>query len=151
MIGSTRRLQRRVVACPKGMEIADGLPFEVWVELGRRTLVAYVDDKSSMTSWLLGDWYLYGFWEYGGRADDAVAEVAPVYGISVETIRRRARICESVDFPRRRGNLSFGHHRLIARLEAAEQERWLGRAEREGWTARELRAELSAARAIVPG
>jgi hypothetical protein len=45
---------------------------------------------------------------------------------------------------RRRDTLSFGHHTEVAALPDDEQDVWLGRAERMGWSRNRLRRELRA-------
>jgi len=42
----------------------------------------------------------------------------------------------------RNENLTFSHHVAIAPEEPGEQRKWLDRAEKEGWSSRQLRKEI---------
>jgi hypothetical protein len=65
-------------------------------------------------------------------------------GFDRETWRRWGWVCSKVSPDIRRKALSFTHHEAVARLEPREQRHWLDRAEREGWSANELKRQLKA-------
>ncbi len=90
--------------------------------------------------WWLGDWLTYGERAYGERAAQAEA----LGGYDYATLSGAQWVCSRIDADRRRPALSFAHHREVAALEPAEQERWLTAAAREGWSLQELRAVLRA-------
>src|SRR5262245_61378696 len=46
------------------------------------------------------------------------------------------------DVSRRRDTLTFYHHEVVASLPRRQQDKWLDRAEREGWSATKLQAAL---------
>jgi hypothetical protein len=66
-------------------------------------------------------------------------------GLSPATLVSYAAVCRQIEESRRRAALSFSHHRAVATLDPDEQEQWLDRALAEGWTRRQLRAEMDAA------
>jgi hypothetical protein len=75
------------------------------------------------------------FWAY-------VAEIANEAGYDLEVLRRDAWVAERVHPSRRRPGLSFEHHAEVAALPADQQELFLARAEREGWTLEDMRREV---------
>ena len=60
-----------------------------------------------------------------------------------QTLRNLAWVARSFETSRRRDSLSFAHHAEVAALPQAEQELWLNRAERLGWSRNELRRQLA--------
>jgi hypothetical protein len=62
-----------------------------------------------------------------------------------KTLRNIRWVAASIEPARRRGQLSYSHHELIAGLEVGEQEHWLERAEADRLTVEDLRFELRAA------
>jgi hypothetical protein len=86
--------------------------------------------------WWIADWLAYGESKFGDRIKE-LAESG--VGLSYKSLANAAWVAGKVEFSRRRENLSFKHHEEIAALVGSEQSTWLDRAEREGWTATELR------------
>ena len=123
------------VATDVSLRMAESLSFEQWEEIGRR-LVPFGD----AARWWIGDWLSKGEWRYGERA----RAVAEVLGRKYAEVRDWAYVAEHVPEPVRRPpqELSFTHHRLVAKLVPAEQERWLARAVEEDWSKRELQEAL---------
>ena len=119
-----------------GLALAPGLPYERWEAIGR---ALWAMEWGRL--WWLGDWLAYGEQAYGERAAQAEA----LGGYDYATLSAARWVCGRVDADRRRPELSFAHHREVAALAPAEQERWLVAAAREGWTLQELRAVLRAA------
>lgn len=86
--------------------------------------------------WWIGDILLAGERAYGERY--AQLEVA-MQGYTPETLKDLCWVAERIPPARRREKLSWSHHREVAALEPAHQDRLLARAEKEGWTKSRLR------------
>jgi hypothetical protein len=121
--------------------VSEAVSYAEWAVAGRQ--LARV---SQGIAWALGDWLLYGQAHFGGRYRDALAATQLDY----KTLRNYAWVARSVPPSRRRDTLSFQHHAEVASLTEAEQELWLGRAERLRWARNRLRRELAAARSEAP-
>jgi hypothetical protein len=113
------------------------LRFDEWERAGG--LVARL---GSASAWWTGDWIIYGEREYGARYKAALEITA----LDHQTLRNYAWVARRFPTSRRRDSLSFQHHAEVAGLAPAEQDLWLGRAEREHWSRNELRRRLAAAR-----
>jgi hypothetical protein len=130
-------LARRVRATRTGLNLAEGLPYEVWQRVGLQ--VGVLVDSSA---WWIGDWLLYGQRTYGDR----YATAAAATGFSYQTLRNYAWVASRFPMSRRRDSLSFGHHAELAALDDEEQEAWLRRADLRGWSRNELRRNVRKAR-----
>ena len=117
------------------LALAPGLPYARWETIGR---ALWAMEWGRL--WWLGDWLTYGECAYGERAAQAEA----LGGYDYATLSAARWVCGRIAPDRRRPELSFAHHRQVAALAPAEQERWLTAAAREGWTLQELRAVLRA-------
>ncbi|MGP2442214.1 LmbU family transcriptional regulator [Streptomyces sp. JW3] len=117
--------------------LSPGLPLTQWRHLGRQMFV--VTDSSA---WWLGDWLIYGRREYPDRYRKALADS----GLDYQTLRNYAWVAGKFEPARRRARLSFQHHAEVAGIPAEEQDEWLARAERGGWSRNELRRRLRAHR-----
>ena len=120
---------------PIGLSIADGLSFAEWASLGQRLL-----RFSDAAAWWIGDWLVYGEWRYGEKYRTIVDRLQ----LSYDRVRDYAYVAGNVSPGVRREDVSFTHHRLIAKLPPKEQERWLARAAERRWTKRELADALAA-------
>jgi hypothetical protein len=67
-------------------------------------------------------------------------------GLDYQTLRNYAWIARKFEASRRRSGLPFQHHAEVAALPPAEQDEWLDRAQREGWSRTALRRALRASR-----
>lgn len=74
--------------------------------------------------WLIGDWLLYGDEHEWGKTD----EIAEQFGYDKTTLYDYKSVAKRVPFELRSDRLTFGHHKLVAGKEYAEQEIWLTRA-----------------------
>ncbi|MEA2420777.1 MAG: hypothetical protein QOE60_2983, partial [Thermoleophilaceae bacterium] len=88
--------------------------------------------------WWIGDWLHYGNERFGER----YVRAARITGYDVQTLMNQAYVASRFEISRRREKLSFSHHAEVAALPAAEQDRWLGRAERASLSVRALRSEV---------
>jgi len=87
--------------------------------------------------WWLGDLLRYGEAKWGEKYTQAVEETPFTHG----TLRNDVWVATAIDQSRRNDRLTFSHHAVVAALPPAEQDEWLDRAEREGWSSRQLWAE----------
>jgi hypothetical protein len=119
-----------------GLEVVGDLGFAAWTDLGRR-----ISAISNASAWWLGDWLIYGQRAYGERYKPALEATYLEY----QTLRNYAWVARRFRLSRRRDGLSFQHHAVVAARSEPEQELWLTRAERNGWTRNELRRQLGLA------
>jgi hypothetical protein len=116
------------------------MPFERWMQIGRR-----VSMYSDASQWWLGDWLVFGEDMYGRRYKQAVG----LTGLEYQTLRNYAMVARRFPLARRRAGLSFHHHAEVCPLPDEEQEYWLNRAQAEAWSRNTLRRHLRARRAPV--
>ncbi|MGB6867160.1 MAG: hypothetical protein WBE11_15855 [Candidatus Aminicenantaceae bacterium] len=94
--------------------------------------------KGTLQFWL-GEWCI--FCEDNNRAPNLLHSFYNYY--SDRTIKNIAWVCRKVEPSRRRANLSFAHHQVVAPLTPEEQVFWLKETERMGWAVKELRRRKS--------
>ena len=94
--------------------------------------------RRSRVSLVVGDWLNYGDAEYG----EMYAQAAATTGLEYASLDHCKVVANSIEFGRRRPNLTWSHHHEVAGLEPDEQDLWLERAEANGWTVKELRASI---------
>jgi hypothetical protein len=145
------RSSGQVLTTRVGLQLPPGLPFQEWAEAGRK-LARLVD----AFAWCLGDWLVYGQERYESRYLEAIEKV----GLDYQTLRNYAWVARKFEASRRRERLSFQHHAEVAALPHLEQDHWLDRAEKHGWSKRYLRQQvrshrdsvgaIGAARSILP-
>jgi hypothetical protein len=130
----TARLELDNVLLPRnGLQLPRQLPFDAWLEVGRR-----LSAVASSSAWCLGDWLIYGEVSFTGRYRDAIERTALDY----QTLRNYAWVARKIPFSRRREKLSFGHHAEVAALPEPEQEYWLRKAQELQWSRNQIRHEV---------
>ena len=130
-------VEGRILTTPVGLAFPRDVTFESWEQAGQR-----ISRIASSSAWYLGDWLVYGQDKYTGRYRRAVEAV----GLDYQTLRNYAWISRKFEPSRRRSGLPFQHHAEVAALPPAEQDQWLDRAEREGWSRTALRRALRESR-----
>lgn len=113
-----------------GYLLPPDLSFDAWEHAG-----AVLKRMERAIRFWLGDWLNYGERQYGETYSQAIE----VTGATYQALANCAYVARSVEFSRRRENLSFGHHAEVAALPAPEQDLVLERADSEGWSTRRLR------------
>lgn len=116
-----------------GLRFSPMLRFDEWVDVGRRVGV-----HADASLWWLGDWLAYGKRRYGKSYKRGIE----LTGLEYQTLRNYATVARRFELSRRRDTLSFHHHAEVCALPDDEQDRWLDRAEAEGWSRNELRRRL---------
>lgn len=106
-----------------------------WSRAGQRLGV-----MNRCSPWWLGDWIRYGNSKFGEKYSRASA----ITGYDRQTLMNMVHVASRFEFSRRRENLSWSHHEVVAGLPPAEQDQWLDRATAERWTRADLRLELRA-------
>jgi hypothetical protein len=128
----------RVLVTSVGLRFPSAMTFPEWERAGRQ-LSRVVDS----TMWCLGDWVAYGLDKYTDRYRHAVDAA----GLDYQTLRNYTWVARRFEWSRRRPELSFQHHAEVAALPPDEQDGWLDRAVRQGWSRNQLRLRVRAARA----
>jgi hypothetical protein len=121
-----------------GLELADGMNFDEWVEIGRKLCVS-----QQAVQWKIGDWWAFGDHRYGDRAK-AAAE--GIFGLSFGTLQVYGTVARAFEPLSRLKEVPFAHHQEVASLPPETAAGLLNRAAREGLSTRDLRREVQALR-----
>lgn len=106
-----------------------------WSEMGQ-----FLERADSGVQWWIGDWLRYG--EDRPRWGSRYAEEIEKWQLSGQRIIVLKLVAKSIQLLRRRSNLTFKHHEEVASLSEKQQDHWLGKAEKNKWSAGKLRSEL---------
>lgn len=127
--------------------IVEDMSFEQWVELGRK-VIRY----GEASAWWIGDWIVHGESSYGisegteterRAVRERLRRILDEFELAYDRVRDYAYVSGRVPFAVRTATLSWSHHRVVADIARAdEQERWLERAEAEGWSVRQLKEAI---------
>ena len=115
------------------LQIPEGLELEQW-----EAMLVRVVALAESSSWWIGDVLAYGEWKYGEKYRTVLEQLELEY----DRARDLAYVAGNVPASIRRADLSWSHHRLVAKLLPVDQERWLERAAAEGMSFRELQEAL---------
>jgi hypothetical protein len=99
---------------------------------------AWLGTVKRSSSWWLGDWLAYGERTFQERAAQAHAST----GLAEQTLLNLATISRRVPPAVRREGVPVHLHAELTSLPPVEQDRWLARIEREGWTRATLRERM---------
>lgn len=135
----TRRISQMVVTTKNAITFTGDLTIDEWQRLGKHIWV--IADSSS---WWIGDWLVYGQDRYPDRYREAISDTSLDY----QTLKNYAWVARKFSRNRRRDKLSFQHHVEVAALPPTEQDLWLDRADKLGWSRDTLRRELRVARGL---
>jgi hypothetical protein len=147
--------------CPKftvsrtGLTVHEALSFAEWASLAPR-----LNEASRCIGFLIGDWLIYGEAEFGRpgpkkpsrvRSEDYDSAIAAT-GLDRTTLASYAYVSRRVPQSLRNEQLSWEHHKVVAKLEASDQTRWLRMAAngKEAVSTRRLRKSISAGRLLKP-
>lgn len=118
---------------PTSWEPPSHLDFAEWLSIGPS-----LSKMEEAVHWWIGDWLNYGERKWG----EDYAQAMDITGFTYATVTTDAWVAKSVKVSRRRETLFWSHHREVASLKPKEQDRWLKRAEEQGWSMRRLRGEI---------
>jgi len=117
---------------PTELILPEDTSFEDWAAIGQR-----LQWISKGIHFWIGDWIKFGERKWGEKYAQALDETP----FSLRTLQNDVWVAAAIEPSRRREELTFSHHAVVAALPPAEQDRWLDRAEREGWSSRQLWTE----------
>lgn len=123
----------KCVLSRRGAQFLEKLTLPEWREVGRS-----LNAVDSCYKFLLGDWLNYGASQYGEMYEEACKET----GLDYSTLVHYKSVCLSIEFGRRRPNLSYSHHREVSELQPKEQDNWLELADLGNWSVMTLRSKL---------
>ena len=125
---------------PTGLVICPGLTFDEFDEFWPG--VKQIHRSASL---YLGDALVY--------AEDNYPELWSqlVDAHAVDVYKSAMWVCRNVPMARRHESLTYSHYRLVAKMESAEQERWILAAVAGDWHVRDLDEEIKAEKAREPG
>jgi hypothetical protein len=89
-------------------------------------------------AWMMGDWINHGEFVFGEK----YAQAMLVTNMAEQTLMNYAHISRRIPRERRRAELPFSVHALVAPLEPQEQTAWLDRAVENDWKREDLREHL---------
>lgn len=116
-----------------GLALPKDTTYETWESIGKSIRLA---GRSVM--WWLGDWLVFG----DDHFKDKLSQAADVTGYDAGTLSNVMSVCRNVPHKNRCG-LSFEHHKEVAGLAPAQQEKFLDKAGRNHWTRAELREAIA--------
>jgi N6-adenosine-specific RNA methylase IME4 len=135
-----RSLARRQLALdlpapfkPTGLVLPERTTLPEWLKVGE-----FLRAVEGRVMWWIGDWWRFGEARRWGEGEALAQRV----GIEYQTCAQAGWVAGSIEFSRRRENLSWSHHLEVAALDPDEQDRWLDRAETNHWTRDELRRQI---------
>lgn len=120
-----------------GWQLPKKLEFDQWVACGQG-----LSQMEGALQWWLGDWWAYGEHAYGERKA-LFEEGGPLEGMEWDRIRDYGYVSKSVESAVRTALLEWHHHRVVAPLSPAQQRKWLERAVKEEWSARQLKSAIA--------
>ncbi len=123
---------KRTIVGP-GWRPGDDMDLPAWVEQGRR-----LGRHARWSKWWIGDWLIYG----NSRWGEKYTRAARILGYDKKTLANIVYVAKRFDFSRRREELSWSHHEVVAPLTVDEQEEWLECASSQRLSVRDLRDEV---------
>jgi hypothetical protein len=132
-------LPEGVLASETGLDFssATGLVYDEWETLGGR-----LGRLHSGIQWWLGDWFAFG--EARFRDGEMYEQALEETGRSVGGLYNLKWVAEKVPPQVRRADLSWSHHREVAKLPPEDQAAWLARASEGRWSVDLLRSTVRA-------
>lgn len=118
------------------------LKVEEWSDVMRKAGAV-----SRAGDWIIGDCLVASDAKWGEMYEEAER----LTGKTFDTLRRLRWIADSINVVYRSSNLSFTHHREIAKFHDTPdlQVYWLTEAERNGWSVRELHDAIAGGLAVL--
>jgi hypothetical protein len=126
-------LERLGAATPTSLDLPPETTYEQYEAVGFALGRAHRN-----ISWKIADWLNFGEHVHGTKYEQA----ALVLNMNPDTLRNYASIGRRVPRERRRPELPFSVHGLVAALEPAAQTEWLERASTNDWAREELRDHM---------
>lgn len=132
------QLERAGALTPTSLDLgAHPISFEAY-----EALATFLGAVGRSHCWWVGDLINWGEMVFGEEAAQAIEAL----GLHPGTCVNYAYTCRQIARSRRRAELSFAHHRVVAPLPPDTQRYWLERAAAEAWTRSDLDREVAAMR-----
>jgi N6-adenosine-specific RNA methylase IME4 len=122
------------------LTIHDSITIDEWKQLGQ----SLKQVEGSVQFWI-GDWARFGDKKgFTGKYVDSKVydELEEITGLERQTIQQYKSVAGKLDTNLRSPNLSFNHHREVAKLAPEKQETFLKKASEEKLSVRDLREEI---------
>jgi hypothetical protein len=121
---------RKFTISRTGLEVHDHLSFEEW-----SSLAPLLNEAARGVAFVIGDWLFYGHDRFGRgeaankpgarvRSEDYEAAIR-LTGLDRATLHTYAHVSRKVPPSLRNKDLSWEHHKIVAKLPAPDQQRWL--------------------------
>ena len=142
---------------PVGLQFSGDLTLDEW-----KSLAPSLGQAARSVAFVIGDWLVYGDSLFGTdgppnkRVASALYEFASQYtGIDTQTLQNFAYVSRNVPYPLRTEQLSWEHHRLLAKLPEPDQANWIETCISENqsgtrMSTRRLRKSLNLGRVATP-
>jgi len=131
-IPTNTQLNTQPVFTPTELILPEDTSFEDWTTIGKR--LQWINRG---IHWWIGDWIRFGERKWGEKYAQALEETPFAY----QTLANDVWVASAIESSARREKLTFNHHSVVAALPPDERDKWLDRAECEGWSSRQLWAE----------
>lgn len=145
----------KIQISPTGLDVLAPLTFEEWSQVA-----SSLGNAARGIAFVIGDWLVYG--EANFRKGPAASRVATdaydaaiqATGLDRSTLHNYAYVARRVARNRRNDALAWEHHKVVAKLPAAEQRRWLALAapkkNQRALSTMRLRKSILAGRVLTP-
>lgn len=130
-----------VVETPTGLVFREDTPIEVW-----GPLVARLISQGKKIHWAIADAINFGDRVYGEMYAQWVEET----GLAEKTLANIASVGRRIEPSRRREDVDFSHHEVVAKLPPEDQTVYLDLALEQGMSCFDLRQTIKADRESVP-
>lgn len=114
-------------------EFPDGLPFDEWMQRGESLAL-----RQKAAQWHIGDFLCYGHTRYG----EQYAQAEAVLNLRPSTLGGYEWVASRIEPTRRREDVDWTLHRMVAKYEPAVQDELLAQAAEAGWTVGQMREAL---------
>ncbi|MCB1210622.1 MAG: hypothetical protein KDK97_14930 [Verrucomicrobiales bacterium] len=159
-------IQNKIEITRTGLRMQDGLSFEEWQAMAPRFGAAM-----SSAAFVIGDWLVYGEDHFrspsalpglesqagprGRVSSEIYDEALRLTGLDRSTLLTYAYVARRVPAPLRNEQLSWEHHKAVAKLEPEDQEHWLDLALESGEggapvSTRRLRKSITIGHLLTP-
>lgn len=112
----------------------EDMAFEDW----EHTLRGFIEAQNSL-NWLVGDGLNYGERKWG----EMYAQAILVTDWAYQRLADAKWVAAAVPQENRRDNLTWTHHKHVAKLPPVAQDEWLAQADENGWSTAELRGRMN--------
>jgi hypothetical protein len=127
-------LERLGAATPTTLDLPPDLAFDRYEAVGMA-----LGRGHRNVCWKIGDWLNYGEFTYRQK----YAQAAEILNMQPQTLQNYARTARAVPPERRRAELPFSVHSLVAPLPPQAQTKWLDQAVENQWKRDELNVRLN--------